>query len=342
MQIVERGSGTPLVIVPGLQGRWEYFAPAVEALAESFRVMTFSLCGELGCPRIEPSRGIDNFSDQIAAALDSRGLERAIVCGVSFGGLAALRFAAERPERTAALVLVSTPGPGFHLKKRHRLYARLPWVFAPVFLAETPRRLRREVVVAIPGRRARLRFAARQMQTIVRAPVMLGRMAKRAELIATVDFAREASRIVVPTLVVSGEPGLDHVVAPHTTSAYVEMIPGARGVTLDRTGHLGVVTRPGQFAELVNEFARSIRRQDHAACDSRSRGQPRVPARRAGRRARRQRRRAGGKRAHGGSGPRRGRVRAPASPIRRHDAHEGRLSGGQSAVAHRMFGASLQ
>ena len=45
--------------------------------------MTFSLCGELG-PRIEPGRGIDNFADPITAALDSRGLERAIVCGISF------------------------------------------------------------------------------------------------------------------------------------------------------------------------------------------------------------------------------------------------------------------
>jgi hypothetical protein len=39
----------------------------------------------------------------------------------------------------------------------------------------------------------------------------------------------------------------------------------ARGVTLDRTGHIGCVTRPERFAALVNEFALSIRRQDHAA-----------------------------------------------------------------------------
>ncbi len=39
-------------------------------------------------------------------------------------------------------------------------------------------------------------------------------MAKRAELIATVDFAGEASRVSAPTLVMSGDPGLDYVVAP--------------------------------------------------------------------------------------------------------------------------------
>jgi pimeloyl-ACP methyl ester carboxylesterase len=59
--------------------------------------------------------------------------------------------------------------------------------------------------------------------------------------------------------------GLDYVVAPHTTSAYGQLIPGARGVTFERTGHIGCVTQPDRFAALVKEFALSIRRQDHAA-----------------------------------------------------------------------------
>jgi pimeloyl-ACP methyl ester carboxylesterase len=263
MHIIDRGSGIPIVLVPGVQGRWEFFAPAIDELARSFRVITFSLCGELGCPRIDPARGIASFTDQIAAALDSRSIERAIICGISFGGVAALSFAAQHPERTSALVLASTPGPGWHLKERHRLYARYPWLFAPVFLAETPRRMLREIARAIPGGRNRLRFVVWQLATIARAPVMLGRMAKRAELIATVDVACEAARISAPTLVVSGEPDLDHVVAVDTTSAYAKLIPTARAVTLERTGHIGSVTRPDRFAAIIREFV--LRRQDHAA-----------------------------------------------------------------------------
>jgi pimeloyl-ACP methyl ester carboxylesterase len=263
--IVERGSGIPLVLIPGVQGRWEYFAPAVDALAGSFRVLTFSLCGELGSPRINPARGIDNFADQIVNALDSRGVPQAVICGVSFGGVAALRFAAEHPDRTSALVLASTPGPGWHLKKRHLLYARFPWLFAPVFLAETPRRLRREIARAIPGRRARLRFAWWQTRTVLGAPVMLGRMAERARLIGSVDFAREAARVSAHTLVVSGDSSLDYVVPADTTAAYAALIRNARAVTLEQTGHLGAVTRPEAFARIVREFVDSVRRQNHAA-----------------------------------------------------------------------------
>jgi pimeloyl-ACP methyl ester carboxylesterase len=265
MRIVDRGSGAPVVLVPGVQGRWEFFGPAVDALAKSFRVVTFSLCGELGSPRIDRARGIDSFADQIEAALDARGIDRAVICGVSFGGVAALRFAATRPHRTAGLILVSTPGPGFHLKKRHQLYARLPWIFAPVFLAEASRRLRREILRAIPTPWARVRFTLWQLGTCLRAPVMLGRMAERAGIIGTVDFAQEAARISSPTLLVSGDPGLDYVVPPTTTSAYAPLIGNVRAITFARTGHLGCVTRPEEFAAIVGEFVETMRRQNNAA-----------------------------------------------------------------------------
>src|SRR5882672_1477819 len=159
MRIIERGNGAPLIVIPGVQGRWEYVEPAIAALAERFRVITFALAGERasGLP-FDEARGLDNYVDQIFAAVRDRGLERAAICGISFGGLAALRFAAAAPERTSALVLVSTPGPPWHLKRRHEVYTRFPWIFMPLFLAETPLRLRREMRAALPSLRDRAVF----------------------------------------------------------------------------------------------------------------------------------------------------------------------------------------
>ena len=139
MNVVDVGTGPPLILVPGIQGRWEYMRPAVAALSAHFRVLTFSLSGERHSGRhYDSARGFDDFADQLEAVLDARGISSAIVCGVSFGGLIALRFAARRPDRTLALVLASTPGPGWHLRRRHDVYTRLPWIFGPVFLAEAP------------------------------------------------------------------------------------------------------------------------------------------------------------------------------------------------------------
>jgi hypothetical protein len=55
-------------------------------------------------------------------------------------------------------------------------------------------------------------------------------------------------------LIVTGEPSLDRVVAVEGTLAYRSLIRGARHATLERTGHLGSITRPDTFGELVRQF----------------------------------------------------------------------------------------
>jgi pimeloyl-ACP methyl ester carboxylesterase len=258
MDIIERGTGTPLVLVPGIQGRWEYMRPAVYALAEHFRVLTFSLAGERASGRrYDRTRGFDGFADQVDAVLDSRELPSAIVCGVSFGGLVALRYAATRPNRTAALVLVSTPAPGWHLRRRHDLYARMPWIFGPVFFAEVPWRMRDELNASIPDPVERHRFQREQLRTFLRAPLSPARMATRARLIAELDGAAQCRCVSSPTLVVTGEPGLDHVVNGDGGSAYERLIANAQGVVLPETGHLGLVTKPGLFANAIRTFTES-------------------------------------------------------------------------------------
>jgi len=252
MQIIDRGSGPPLVLIPGLQGRWEYLRPAVDALSAFFRVLTFSLDAD----------DFDGYARQVADALSEKGIERATICGVSFGGLVAVRFAARHPSRCAALVLASTPRPALRLRRRHRLYLRAPWLFGPMFLAETPWRLRPEIRTAIPDPRARRLFSLTAVRTLVSAPVSLSRMAARARLISTVDVGPDCERIAAPTLVVTGERDLDHVVPVEGSSEYLRLIPHARAVVLERTGHLGSITRPDAFASLVREF---IEEQRNAA-----------------------------------------------------------------------------
>jgi pimeloyl-ACP methyl ester carboxylesterase len=255
MNIVSQGSGPPLVLVPGIQGRWPYVQPAVDALSTLFRVITFSLCGERSSGMaLDPARGMDNYADQIDAAMSEAGVRRAPVCGISFGGLAALRFAASRPERTAALILVSTPGPGWHLRPRHQLYARYPRIFGPLFLVESPRRLRDELASALPRASDRLRFSLAQLGVLLRAPISVTAMANRALLISATDVRDDCSRITAPTLVVTGEHSLDHVVSADGSADYAKLIQGASRRVIEQTGHLGSITRPDIFARIVGEF----------------------------------------------------------------------------------------
>jgi 3-oxoadipate enol-lactonase/4-carboxymuconolactone decarboxylase len=248
VDLIERGNGPALVVIPGLQGRWEYLRPAVDALAESFRVLTFSLDDV----RTDPE--LDGYAEHVAAVMNTAGVERATICGISFGGLVAVRFAALYPKRCDALVLASTPQPRLRLRPRHELYLRAPWIFGLFFLVETPFRLHSEIVSAIPDAAARRRFMLRSLRTVVAAPVSLGRMAARARAIVREDVASDCARIGAPTLVVTGERGLDHVVPVEGSSEYLALIANARAAVIERTGHLGTITRPEAFSALVHAF----------------------------------------------------------------------------------------
>jgi pimeloyl-ACP methyl ester carboxylesterase len=253
VDLIEQGSGPPLVLIPGLQGRWEYMRPAVEALAASFRVLTFSLNDE---------SGLDGYADAVAAAMSEARVERAAICGVSFGGLVAVRFASRYPGRCESLILASTPRPVLRLRRRHQIYLRAPWIFGPIFLAETPWRLHPEIRAAIPDAKARRRFTARALRTALGARVSLSQMAARARMIASEDVTPDCARITAPALIVTGEKHLDHVVPVEGSSEYVRLIPNARVTVLERTGHLGSITRPEAFAEMVRAFTEG---QRHAA-----------------------------------------------------------------------------
>jgi pimeloyl-ACP methyl ester carboxylesterase len=82
-------------------------------------------------------------------------------------------------------------------------------------------------------------------------------MARRARMITAIDTAASCAQITAPTLIVTGERALDHVVPVDGSVGYVSLIRRARAVVLERTGHLGSITRPDAFSAIVRDFAES-------------------------------------------------------------------------------------
>ena len=249
------GEGRPLVFVPGIQGRWEWMRPAIEQLSRWFSVITFSLAGERDTGLPAPGEGcFDAFVEQVEGAMDGCRVDTAVVCGVSYGGLVAVRTAAIRPARVQKLVLVSTPAPTWRPDNRIRRYSNAPVSSAPAFLIGAPGRLWREIGAARPSPLDRCRAIAGYLGSICRHPASPVRMAGRVRALAGRDFAEDAKAVRAPTLVLTGEPQLDRVVPVAGTREYLDLIPGSVGRTLERTGHIGLVTRPEAFAKEISTF----------------------------------------------------------------------------------------
>jgi 3-oxoadipate enol-lactonase len=257
--MIDKGRGTPIVLIPGLQGRWEWMRPTVDALAEHHRVITFSLCDERTSPfPCEPRKGFDNFIEQVEMAFARAGIDKAVVAGVSYGGLIAAEFAARHPERVSALVLASALHTTWQPNAQQRRFLRAPRLLSPLFVATAPRRMNPEVAAAIPTLVERLRFKASQGLRVARAFASPSRMARRVEWAARFRFS-DPRTIEAPSLIVTGEPALDRIVPVDVTCRYLEQLQRAEHVVLEHTGHIGVVTRPAEFANVLGRFVDAVR-----------------------------------------------------------------------------------
>jgi len=255
MKLVDRGSGTPVVVVPGVQGRWEWMSPAIDALAQRCRVITFSLADEPSCNAPFDARcGFSCYVDQVRDALDAAGLQRAAICGVSYGGLIAAAFAARYPGRTASLVLVSAIPPSWSPDRRVQFFLRAPRLLTPLFRLSS-RRMYREMAAANGGTGRAMPVAIRHGCRVLTHMFSPHRMAQRVRLLASERLQDELVGVRVPTLILTGEAHLDRVVPVQATRDYVRLWPRAQVETIEHTGHLGLVTRPERFAALVVPFA---------------------------------------------------------------------------------------
>lgn len=275
--VIDRGAGPALVLVPGLQGRCEWMQPTVNALSRDFRVVTFTLAGDWGSrQRFNPDLGFDTYLAQIDRVLDEAGIESAVMCGVSYGGLIAVRYAARRPQRVSHLVLASAVPPDYEATARYRFYRRAPVLLLPVFFLESAWRVSPEIRRAIPSLPARLRFGVAQGLRVLSAPIWPRHMRQRMELIAGEDFQSDARHVQAPTLLLTGEPELDRTLPVELSRRYTALIPGIEHMVLERTGHMGSITRPDAFADAISGFVRRAgdARSTHAR--QRPAGEPRA------------------------------------------------------------------
>jgi 3-oxoadipate enol-lactonase len=262
MRIFHGGSGPPLIVIPGVQGRWEWMRPALGALQKRCTTISYSLAGDPGPQAGDAATGFERYLEQLDDVFAQARLTRAAICGVSYGGFIALRYAATRPERVSALVLSSAPSPGWTPSEIQSAYIASPWRTTPKFIATSPLRIWPEIKATFATPRARIAFLAGYGLQVAAAPMIPALMARRVVEQQSIDFAPDCARVQSPTLIVTGEPQLDKIVPVESTRRYLSMIAGSRYVSIERTGHLGLVTRPEVFAAMVEEFLKETQNDE--------------------------------------------------------------------------------
>ena len=83
----DEGSGPVVIVIPGVQGRWEWMEPALRELQRTCRVISYTLRGRQAADRPADGPAFDGYIRQLDDVFERSGVERATLCGVSYGGL---------------------------------------------------------------------------------------------------------------------------------------------------------------------------------------------------------------------------------------------------------------
>jgi pimeloyl-ACP methyl ester carboxylesterase len=105
----EVGRGLPLVLVMGLGGTMDDWAPPfVDRLGADFRVVVLDNAGVGQTGTVRPPLTVTAMADQVSALISALGLGRPAVLGWSMGGMIAQALAVLHPSQVSRLVLAAT------------------------------------------------------------------------------------------------------------------------------------------------------------------------------------------------------------------------------------------
>src|SRR5690606_24722528 len=126
-------------------------------------------------------------------------------------------------------------------------------------VVSAPFRVWPEIREALPSWRERARFFVTHGCRVATAPMVPPLVAARVRAVQSNDFRADRAVVRAPTPIVTGAPRLETVVPVALRRRYRLLIPGSRYEMMSGTGHLGLVTQPDRFAEIVSTFVHASR-----------------------------------------------------------------------------------
>lgn len=251
----ERGEGTedPVVLLHAFPLNRKMWAPQVEALSRTRRVVTPDYPGFGTSPRPPAQPDVRYYAEQVGELLDRLRLDRVVLGGLSMGGYVVFACLRLFPERISALLLANTrpdPDPEEAKEARREMARRvaeegvevLPKLQMERLLAPDTLNNKQDVVEYV-----RDMILESSPDGVVGA---LGAMRDRP------DSTDLLGKIGVPTLVVGGEE--DALSTPEVMGEMARKIPDSRHHAFSGAGHLSNLETPEEFNAALLDFLAKV------------------------------------------------------------------------------------
>ncbi len=189
---------------------------------------------------------MDDYARLAIDLLDRRGIDQAVVAGLSMGGYICFAMARLAPERLRGLILIDTRETADTAEARKGRYDTIAKVreqgIQPVVDSMLPKML-------TPGAPQAMKDRAREIMTSSSAEGVVAALQAMAE---RPDSSELLPQIAVPTLVVVGEQ--DAITPPADAERMARMIPEARLVKIANAAHLSNFEQSEVFNEAVQKY----------------------------------------------------------------------------------------
>jgi 3-oxoadipate enol-lactonase len=243
-----------LLLVHGFPFSAAMWRPQLEAPPPGWRVIAADLPGFGGSGLREPATlGMDEAGDQLALLLNTLGVTRAVVCGLSMGGYVTLAMLRRYPALLRALVLCDTrAGPDSDEARRGRL--------------ETAAQVRREGTAGVvdgmlpkllsPHTRRRDPGVEAELRAIMEAAPADAVAAALEGMAGRADSTPMLRSIAVPTQIMVG---MDDEITPEAEAQLLARgIPGALLTVIPDAGHVPNLENPDAFNRTLHDFLATL------------------------------------------------------------------------------------
>ena len=228
----------PLVLLPGLDGTGELFAPFLAALPAGVDARTVAYPRD----RVLPRAGLLDLVHGAAAETPAH-----VLVAESFSGALAIEYAAARPQGLRALVLVAS-------FVRNPLPRGLRWAAGLAALRVGPWPPPAIGLRKLLFEPATSREMVERLRTTL-ATVDRSVISDRLDQISRVDASDALARVAVPMLYLAGRR--DRLVGTRGLAAILGSRPSVTVRTLDAP-HLVLQTRPTEAAREIGSFLESL------------------------------------------------------------------------------------
>lgn len=248
IQYQEQGTGSPLILVHGLNGDLTGWGLVMPEFARHFRTIAMDVRGHGGSEKPDRPYAIKEFSEDLKEFLSTLQIPRAHVLGLSMGGAIAQQFALDNPGAVRSLVLVSTfsyvdeaaRGAFQHLRRSLNAGGYPGFFDEVVKLAFTPRFIAANPIAIAELKEKRIR---------TNSPAAIGRA---TDACLAFNLRDAISEIRHPTLVLSGR---EDVFTPlHLAEEIHRRIRQSEWKVIEEVGHNLYIEKAPEMARIVLDF----------------------------------------------------------------------------------------